>query len=65
MDLINYVRVYNNVISDTFCDELIKKFEDNPQQYNHLDRANPDRNFKMSFNQINIMSNEGWEKETK
>ena len=65
MDLINYVRVYNNVISDTFCDELIKKFEDNPQQYNYQDRANPDRNFKMSFNQINIMSNEGWEEESK
>ena len=36
MDLINYVRIYNNVISDSFCDELIKKFEDIPTQHQRV-----------------------------
>ena len=28
----NYVRVYENVLSDTLCDEIIKFFEENKKQ---------------------------------
>ena len=64
MDLQKYIRVYKNAVSDSFCDKMIKKFEDNPQQYRHQKRENVDRNFKMSFNQIHIMEESGWEEES-
>jgi hypothetical protein len=64
MNLTKYIRVYKNVVSDSFCDEMIQKFEDNPKQFRFQQRENPTRNFKMSFNQIHIMEELGWEKET-
>ena len=64
MKLNNYIKVYKNAVPDLFCDEMIKKFEDNPQQFRYQKRANPDRNFKMSFNQIHITQETNWKKET-
>jgi hypothetical protein len=64
MNLTNYIKVYKNVVSDSFCDKMIQKFEDNPKQFRFQQRENPTRNFKMSFNQIHIMEELGWEKET-
>ena len=29
----NLIRAYDDVVSSDFCDGLIKKFEDNPQEY--------------------------------
>ena len=49
MNLTKYIKVYKNVVSDTFCDEMIQKFENNPKQYDYQKRSNPDRNFKMSI----------------
>ena len=49
----NLIRVYENVISDTDCDKLIERFEDNRQLYQNFD----DRG--MIFTQINIQK-EGW-----
>ena len=65
MNLINYIKVYKNVVSDSFCDEMIQKFEDNPKQYHYQKRANPVRNFKMSFNQIHIHKETNWKEENK
>jgi len=64
MKLDNYVKVYKNAVPDLFCDEMIQKFEDNPQQYDYQKRTNPDRNFKMSVNQISIMEKSGWKEES-
>ena len=33
----NLIRVYENVISDTDCDKLIERFEDNRQLYQNFD----------------------------
>ena len=65
MSLTKYIRVYKNAVSNTFCDELIQKFEDNPKQYHYQKRANPNRNFKMSFNQIHISNEKNWKEEDK
>ena len=63
MNLTNYIKVYKNVVSDSFCDKMIQKFEDNPKQYHYQKRANPVRNFKMSFNQIHIHKETNWKEE--
>ena len=60
MKLTNYIKVYKNVVPDSFCDEMIQKFERNSFQYRYQKRANPDRNFKMSFNQIHIGQETNW-----
>jgi hypothetical protein len=65
MNLENYIRIYENVVSDSFCDNLIKRFEENSDQWRTQNRENPDRKFKMSFNQIHIMEEPGWEDDTK
>ena len=64
MNLTKYIKVYKNAVPDLFCDNIIKKFEDNPQQFRYQKRANPDRNFKMSFNQIHITQETNWKIET-
>ena len=64
MNLTKYIKVYKNAVPDSFCDEMIQKFEDNPQQFRYQKRSNPDRNFKMSFNQIHITQETNWKKET-
>ena len=35
----NYIRAYDDVVSSDFCDELIKKFEDNPQHQEKLSKG--------------------------
>ena len=59
MNLENYIKIYENVVSDSFCDKLIKRFEENSDQWRNQHRENPDRKFKMSFNQIHIMEESG------
>ena len=63
MHLKDYIRIYDNVVSDSFCDKLIKRFEENSDQWRTQKRENPDRKFKMSFNQIHIMEEPGWEED--
>jgi len=65
MNLTNYIKVYKNVVSDSFCDDMIQKFENNPKQYKYQKRAIPDRNFKMSFNQTHISEETNWKEENK
>ena len=47
----NYIQIYKNAIDDSYCDELIKKFESNQDQIEVHDQ-NP-----MSFSQINLNEN--------
>jgi len=35
----NYIRKYDNVVSDKFCDGLIEKFEDHPEQQEKLSQG--------------------------
>ena len=65
MNLTNYIKVYKNVVSDSFCDKMIEQFENNPDQWLKQDRNNPDRNFQMSFNQIHVMEHDLWKDDVK
>ena len=49
-----YIRRYDNVISTELCDSLIKKFEDNPNQYEKHQQG------QMSFTQINLLKHKDW-----
>ncbi len=50
----NYIQIYRNVIAPEYCDELIKKFESNTNQYEKYERGST------SFTQINLNTNQNW-----
>jgi len=50
----NYIRRYDNVVSDQFCDNMIEQFESSPEQYEKHNQG------EMSFTQIHLVSNELW-----
>ncbi len=60
----NYIRVYDNVISNEYCDKLIQKFENNPEQHLNQDRKHEDSDgtihWKMSFSQIHMAEHYMW-----
>jgi len=49
-----YIRRYDDVIPAELCDSLIKKFEDNPDQYEKHQQG------QMSFTQINLLKHKDW-----
>ena len=53
----NYIRVYENVVSDNWCDALVQKFED-------FDDCHEVINNKMSFTQINFGRDSLWKYES-
>ena len=55
----NYIQIYKNVIDPKYCDELIKKFENNSQQYDKQ------TSFPMSFTQINLNQHNEWKQDVK
>lgn len=61
----NYIRVYPNAVSDLFCDKLISKFEDNPEQYYYQDRKNENLDWKMSFTQVHLSDHDIWKDDVK
>ena len=61
----NYIRIYENAVPDLFCDKLIEKYENNPQQYYHQDRKSEERNWKMSFSQIHLEEHDNWKEDVK
>ena len=61
----NYIRIYENVFPPAFCDNLIKKYENNPQQYYYQDRKSEERDWKMSFSQIHLQDHVIWENDVK
>ena len=64
MDNKTFIKVYDNAISDTFCDELIQKFESNQDQWEKRDMSSAKRT--LSFNEIHCFNHmETWEDDTK
>tara|TARA_Y100000114_G_scaffold147366_1_gene159087 strand:+ start:701 stop:1243 length:543 start_codon:yes stop_codon:yes gene_type:complete len=53
-----YIRRYDNVITSEVCDRLIKRFEDNPDQYEKHKQG------EMSFTQINLLKHQDWAEDT-
>ena len=54
----NYIQIYNNALSDEYCDELKEKFES--CSYNESFEQGP-----MSFSQINLNQHPEWEADVK
>ena len=50
----NYIRCYDNVVSDSFCDNLIEQFESLPDQYEKHSQG------EMSFTQIHLLAHDEW-----
>ena len=55
----NYIQIYNNVLSNDYCDELKKKFDSMPCPYEEFYQG------PMSFSQLNLNKNKDWKKDTK
>ena len=53
----NYIRCYDNVVSDEFCDNMIHQFESLPEQYEKHSQG------EMSFTQIHLLAYKEWETE--
>ena len=53
----NYIRKYDNVVDDKFCDNLIQQFDSCPEQYEKQSQG------EMSFTQIHLLANPVWETE--
>ena len=49
LNMENYIRRYDNVISSELCDTLIDRFENNPHQYEKQEQG------EMSFTQIHLL----------
>ena len=54
----NYIQIYNNVVSNDYCDELREKFDSFP--FNQDVEQGP-----MSFTQINFNSHPEWNEDVK
>jgi hypothetical protein len=57
----HYISTYDNIISKTFCNELIEKFENNPQCYSVEDKSS--QNWAMHFTQINFYKHDIFKQE--
>ena len=53
-----YIRRYDGVLGPKTCDRLIKRFEDNPDQYEKHKQG------EMSFTQINLLKHKKWADDT-
>mgnify|MGYP005678760151 CR=1 FL=1 len=49
-----YVQKYDNILPASLCNSLIKKFENNPDQYEKHQQG------EMSFTQINLLKHKEW-----
>ena len=52
----NYIQVYQNAIDPKYCDELIKKFNDNPHQHSYDKREE----ISVSFTEIHLYKHDEW-----
>ena len=53
----NYIKVYDDVIDETSCKELISKFEDEHEMYETVHQGEGDS--AISFEQLNLLV-QGW-----
>ena len=62
MDNKNFIKIYENVISHSFCDDLIHKFESNSYQWSDRAQLSTERNMSFKelywFQDINTWKNE-------
>ena len=62
MDNKNFIKIYENVISHSFCDDLIHKFESNSHQWSDRAQLSTERNLSFKelywFQDINTWKNE-------
>ena len=64
MSIKTFIKVFDNAIPDTFCDDLIQKFESNKEQWEKRDMSSAKRT--LSFNEIHCFNHmETWEEDTK
>jgi hypothetical protein len=56
----NYIRIYDDVLSSDYCDNLVSKFEDNTRHHLTQDRKNLSRGWRMSLTQIELTHWEEW-----
>ena len=54
MELMNFVKRYDNVIGDDYCKYLIEKFEENTEQYETIKQDSAD------FTQIHLHKHPKW-----
>ena len=55
----NYIRVFDNVIEDSLCDAMIKKFEDIPTQHQRISNGGS------QFTQLELFKYDEWKNEVK
>lgn len=55
----NYIRVFDNVIEDSLCDAMIKKFEDIPTQHQRVSNGGS------QFTQLELFKYDEWKNEVK
>jgi len=51
----NYIRIYDNVLPEEYCDDLVKRFNSAPE-----DHVIEEYDGMRSFTQINFMKNDKW-----
>ena len=65
MDNETFIRIYDSAIPQTLCDNLIKKFESNQDQWEHRDKQTTDRG-NLTFNEVHCFKYmDTWEEDTK
>jgi len=58
-----FIRIYDNAIPHELCDKLIKKFDDNPDQWEKRDKRTDDRG-NLTFNELRCFNYmETWKEE--
>ena len=58
-----FIKVYENVIPHSFCDDLIQKFESNSDKWENRNKLSPDRN--LSFKELHWFKDmDTWKDET-
>ena len=55
----NYIRVYDDVVSDVFCDKMIIQFEKTPKSHFTVEHIN--REGRPTFHQINFHNLKEWQ----
>ena len=53
----NYIRCYDNVVPDSFCDDMIKQFELSVEHHERHSQG------EMSFAQLHLMAHDEWKTE--
>jgi len=61
----NFITVFENVLSAELCQNLIEKFEANPQCHKPERKTSKEDHWQMQFTQVNFVENETFKQEEK